>query len=95
MAKLKTGRHTSAIRELRRANRKRLQNNMYKTQLNFLVQRIKKSVRKGDLETAKKLVNDACSVYDKSTKKGIIHRNEAARKKSQLTTYLHSSMNKA
>ncbi|UCH66858.1 MAG: 30S ribosomal protein S20, partial [Ignavibacterium sp.] len=41
-------------------------------------------------EEAEKLYKEAVSVIDRSVDKGKIHKNTAARKKSQLTRHLNS-----
>jgi len=85
MAKLKTGRHTSAIKEQRKSEKRRLQNLKVKSSIKQVVRKIKKSVLKKDLEESKKLLKEAYSIIDKAAKKNIIHKNAASRKKSQLS----------
>ena len=84
MAKLKTGRHTGALKAARQAERR-----MYRNRT------LKKKARQGskDLLTAlsseksgdvKSLLNTASSSWDKAAKKGAIHWKTAARRKSRL-----------
>ena len=42
------------------------------------------AIREGDYSVASALLNKAFAVLDKNVKRGIIHKNTAARKKSQL-----------
>jgi len=41
-----------------------------------------------DLDQAKESLRVCCSVIDRSAQKGVIHRNQAARRKSRLTAAL-------
>lgn len=56
----------------------------YKTQMKSEIKKFLESVKKGDLTESKKLLNTAYSVIDTACKKNIIHKNNAARKKSRL-----------
>jgi small subunit ribosomal protein S20 len=46
-----------------------------------------------DAENKKELVNEACRELDKMSTKGIIHKNNASRKKSRLLQALHGKLN--
>jgi len=85
MARLKTGRHTSAIKEHRKSEKRKLHNLKVKSSIKQIIRKIKKSVLKKDLEESKKLLKEAYSIIDKASKKNIIHKNAASRKKSQLS----------
>lgn len=41
-----------------------------------------------DLDGAKTSLKDCCSLIDKTAQKGVIHRNQAARRKSRLNAAL-------
>jgi small subunit ribosomal protein S20 len=75
--------------------KKRIRTTERRTKINTRAEsRIKTSVKKAlaatEKETAEKLYKDAVSVLDKSTVKGIIHLNNAARKKAALTKHINS-----
>jgi len=77
MAKLKTGRHTSALKANRQSEKRASQNRGVKKS----IKTITKEVLAGKSpESLKK----ASSVLDKAAKKNVIHWKTAARKKSRL-----------
>ncbi len=84
MAKLKTGRHTSALK----AQRQSVKRNSANTGLKKVVRLAAKEVAK--TKTAESVAK-ASSALDKAAKKGVIHWKAAARKKSRLA----KSVNKA
>jgi len=49
------------------------------------VKKVRIAAEAGDAETAQALIGEAIATVDRSTKKGLIHRNTAARTKSRLT----------
>ena len=48
------------------------------------VLQVGEAIREGDYSVASALLNKAFAVLDKNVKRGIIHKNTAASKKSQL-----------
>lgn len=54
------------------------------------VKSVLKAVDSGDLETAKEAYRKAVPVIDSMVNKGIIHKNNAARKKSRLNARIKS-----
>ena len=84
MGKLKTGRHTSAIKTQRMAVRRTLHNRTLKKAARESAKKlIAVAVGKDKVKT-QELFNAACSTWDKAAKKGVIHWKSAARKKSRL-----------
>ncbi len=77
MAKIK-----SAIKNIRKSEKKHLQNQIKKSQFKTSVKKALVSAQKG--EDASKLLSDAFSKLDKAAKTGSIHKNQAARRKSRL-----------
>ncbi len=77
MAKIK-----SAIKNMRKSEKKHLQNQVKKSQFKTSVKKALVSAQKG--EDASKLLSDAFSKIDKAEKTGVIHKNQAARRKSRL-----------
>ena len=68
--------------------KKTLINQMHKTALKTAVKKFETAVEKGDAANAKILFNDAIKKLDQSVSQGILHKNNAARKKSQLALKL-------
>ena len=68
--------------------KKTLINQMHKTALKTAIKKFNEAVESTNVEEAKVLFNDATKKLDKSVLQGILHKNNAARKKSQLALKL-------
>ena len=68
--------------------KKTLINQMHKTALKTAIKRFESAVDAKNADEAKTLFNDAIKKLDKGVKQGILHKNTAARKKSQLALKL-------
>ena len=68
--------------------KKTLINQMHKTSLKTAVKRFEAAVAENNADAAKTLFDEAVSKLDKGVKQGILHKNTAARKKSQLALKL-------
>jgi len=84
MAKLKTGRHTSAIKAWRKSEKLASRNRGIKTKIHDATKAFKALTAKKDMESAQKLLPKAYSMLDKAAKTGTMHWKAAARKKSRL-----------
>jgi small subunit ribosomal protein S20 len=84
MAKLKTGRHTSALKAHRQSERKNSHNKGLKKNIRLAVKELSS---KKDAKSFGK----AASALDKAAKKGVLHWKTAARKKSRLAKSLNKS----
>ncbi|MFA6257178.1 MAG: 30S ribosomal protein S20 [Candidatus Paceibacterota bacterium] len=74
----------SAKKAIRVSGRKKAQNDLRKKVMKELVKKIEK-LAKTDKAAAAKLLSSAFQSIDKSAKKGVIKKNNAARKKSRLS----------
>ena len=63
---------------------KRLRNRPYRSAARTYVKKAELAIRTGDQNNAATAVGDALSMLDRVASKGIIHRNNAARRKSRL-----------
>ncbi|MBQ7751408.1 MAG: 30S ribosomal protein S20 [Clostridia bacterium] len=68
--------------------KKTLINQMHKTALKTAIKRFETAVAENKADEAKALFDEAVSKLDKGVKQGILHKNTAARKKSQLALKL-------
>ena len=68
--------------------KKTLINQMHKTALRTAVKKFEAAVEAADKDNAKVLFNVAVKKLDMGVKQGILHKNAAARKKSQLAIKL-------
>lgn len=75
---------SSAKKALRVSDRKRVFNLRRKATLDSSVKAVKKLVASGDKAAAEKLLPAAYQAIDKAAKRGLIKKNTAARKKSQI-----------
>ena len=90
MAKLKTGRHTSALKAQRQAEKKTSQNKGLMKKVRLATKKVAATV-KADVAAVAQDLKLAESSLDKAAKKNVIHWKTAARKKSRLA----KSVNKA
>ena len=72
---------------------KTLQNKMFKTSMKTTVKKFYAAVESGDVVAAQEAYKAATKKIDVAASKGIIHKNAAARKKSQFTKAINN-MNK-
>ncbi len=79
--------HKSAKKRIRTNARKRTINQMAESRIKTT---LKKALASKEKEAAEKLYKDAVAILDRSSTKGIIHKNNAARKKAALTKHLNS-----
>ncbi len=78
----------SAKKRVRVTQKKTLINMSHKTALKTAIKKFEAAVTAGDKENAKVLFNEAAKKLDQSVNRGILHKNNAARKKSQLALKL-------
>lgn len=79
----------SQIKRNRQNEKRRLRNRYFRGAARTAVTTARKAFADGDPET-KEAVLKAISVLDKAAEKGVIHRNNAARRKSRLMKKLAS-----
>ena len=78
----------SAKKRVKVIEKKTLINQMHKTALKTAVKKFETAVEKQDKDNVQVLFNDAVKKLDQGVGQGIIHKNTAARKKSQLALKL-------
>ena len=74
----------SALKRIRSGERKRMRNKPVRTALKTYIQKAQREIVAGDPEDAGLAVVHAISALDKASNKGIIHPNQAARRKARL-----------
>ena len=74
----------SAEKRIRVSERRRLRNRPFRSAARTLVKKAELAIASGDQDTAQSAVVKATSMLDRVSGKGIIHRNNAARRKSRL-----------
>ena len=64
--------------------KRRVRNQGYRSELKTLVRKTREAVEAGDKDLAEKNLQDASRKLDIAVSKGVIHRNQAAQRKSKL-----------
>ena len=80
----------SAIKRARQNPKRRLRNRTYTGRARTFVRKAFATFEAGDLEPAKNATLEAIRVLDKAAEKGIIHKNNASRRKSRLMKHLNT-----
>ncbi len=80
----------SAKKRVEIIKKKTLRNNMIKTGYKSAVKKFEQSVEAGNVEEAKALFSEATKKIDQACTKGVIVKNTAARKKSNLAKKLNA-----
>ena len=74
----------SQIKRNKQNEKARLRNKAVKSSLKTAIRKYHAAVEAGDLETAGVLMRDASRKLDKAVSKGVIHKNQAANRKSSI-----------
>lgn len=84
--------HTkSAQKQVRVAEKRQLRNKSVRSLCKTNITRAERLVFSGELEAAKQAVAEAIISLDKAAEKGVIHPNNAARRKSRLMKKLNEA----
>lgn len=79
----------SAKKRVKVINAKTMQNKMLKSNLKTVLKKYEAAVEAGDTALAQNLYKDTVKTIDQAVAHGIIHKNNAARKKSRFTLMLN------
>jgi small subunit ribosomal protein S20 len=80
----------SAIKRNKQNKNRRLHNRIYRGQARTYIRDARASIQEENLEEARAATMKAISALDKAAVKGILHKNNAARRKSRLMKQLLS-----
>ena len=80
----------SAIKRVNVIEKKTLRNNMIKSAYKTAIRRFEESLAAGNKEESAKLFSEATKKIDQACTKGVIVKNTAARKKSNLAKKLNA-----
>jgi small subunit ribosomal protein S20 len=81
----------SALKRVRVAERNRLHNRPYRSAARTLVKKAELAIQNGERAEATEAVQRAVAMLDRVAGKGIIHKNNAARRKSRLMAKFNSA----
>ncbi|MCK6527821.1 30S ribosomal protein S20 [Myxococcota bacterium] len=74
----------SAIKRARQAEKRRQRNSYHRTTMRTYIKKVRKALDSGDVAGAQAALTSAVAVIDKTSSRGVIHRNTAARRISRL-----------
>jgi small subunit ribosomal protein S20 len=74
----------SQIKRNKQNEKRRISNRIYRGRARTFVAKARTAIESENPETAKTAVVEAISMLDRAAEKGIIHKNNAARRKSRL-----------
>ena len=77
-------------RSARVAEKRKQRNRPIRVATRTYVKKAQDTIATGDMEAATESTQQAIKVLDKAAQKGVIHRNNAARRKSRLMAKLNS-----
>jgi len=81
----------SALKALRRDARKAVYRGRVRTSTRSYIKKVHSLIAAGKLTEADHALQDAVSALDKAAEKGVIHKNNAARRKSRLMLALNKA----
>ncbi|MFR2533638.1 MAG: 30S ribosomal protein S20 [Clostridia bacterium] len=81
----------SAIKRVNVIEKKTLRNNMIKSGYRTAVKKFEQAIEAGNMEEATTLFSEATKKIDQACTKGVIVKNTAARKKSNLAKKLNAA----
>lgn len=82
----------SAKKRVKIIEKKTLRNNMIKSGYKSAVRKFEEAIEAGKIEEAKVLLSQATKKIDQACTKGVLVKNTAARKKSNLAKKLNTAM---
>lgn len=85
----------SAIKRIRSSERKRRVNQAHRSRARTYIKKARRLIAAGQLAEAEKMTLEATQALDKAAQKGIIHKNNAARRKSRLMKQLNQAKQQA
>ena len=81
----------SSMKRVRSSRRRAQYNQVTRSTARTYVKKARALIEQGNLDEAATVVNQAVKALDKAAQKGVIHRNNAARRKSRLVKALNQA----
>jgi small subunit ribosomal protein S20 len=75
----------SAEKRIRQAEKRRVRNRFHRSRMRTAVKQLRDHIEQGQGEQARASLSGTLGLIDATARKGVIHRNAAARTKSRLT----------
>jgi small subunit ribosomal protein S20 len=83
-AKARPKKNKSAIKKAKQANKRNLLNKAVRSTIKTIERKLESVITSGNKEEAGKALTEATKVFQKAASKGVIHKNNASRKISEL-----------
>src|SRR5437763_170420 len=80
----------SSKKDIRRSAKRRVRNQEVRTGLKTHVKKVRQAAAIGDGDKAASTLLNAISALDKAAQRGIIHKKQAARRKSRIAKVAHA-----
>jgi small subunit ribosomal protein S20 len=78
--------HKDAIKRIKQNEARRIANRGYRSRMRNQIKKVRDAVEQGQVESAQTELRTATSIIHRLASKGIIHRNQAARRISRLNS---------
>lgn len=82
--------HKSAMKRVRQNEKRRLRNRHIISTTRTYIKNVRAAIDSGDVAAAKEALPTAVNALNAAVSKGVIHRNQASRKISRLTTAVNA-----
>lgn len=82
----------SQMKRIRTNEKARQRNKSVRSELKTYIRKFREAVASGNTETTKTTLRDACRKLDKAASKGVIHKNQAANRKSALAKQANKTL---
>jgi small subunit ribosomal protein S20 len=80
--------HKSALKRIRQSEKRRLHNRTYRNRARTLVKKARVAIKAGSAENAVEATKQAVRDLDMAVSRGVLHKRNAARRKSRLMSQL-------
>ena len=84
-----------AAKRARRDARRRERNRYHLSRMRTYIKKFRRMIEGGQLEEAKEFLPEVISIIYHTASKGVIHKNEAARRASRVQALLNKALEKA
>jgi len=81
--------HQSALKRIRQSEKRRIYNRTYRNRARTFVKKANNTIESGDVQAAIEATRAAIKDLDMAARRGVIHKNNAARRKSRLMKKLN------
>ncbi len=79
-----------ALKRHRQSLKRRARNRAIKSRVKNAIKKVRLAIEARDKEMAQAALRDATSILDKAASKGVIHKKNAARRISRLTSHVNN-----